>query len=298
MTLAFVTPSYEGDLERCRLLCESMDALAGGSWTHYILVADHDEQLFSSLKSSRRVIIPDKAMLPGWFRPMRSSMLTRGRWKWISKSPSRLVWPMSGWHVQQLRKMLVAHHISEEALVMLDSDSLFLRPFDTKTFVRDGKVRLMARPNAILDTTHFAWHHGCLAHAAKLLGMPTMPLPATDYIGNMVSWHRENALALVDHIEARSGRDVVSTMCRSRNFSEYLIYGTFAEKVLSGARHFVETNQLAATHWGSSTLSAKTLLDLIETLDPSQIGIGIQSFSDTSIDSIREAYLAFLRKAV
>jgi Family of unknown function (DUF6492) len=298
MTLAFITPSYDGDLERCRLLCESMDALAGGSWTHYILVADHDEALFAQLRSSRRIVLPDKALLPDWFKPVRSKLLTRGKWKWLSKSPSRLNWPMSGWHVQQLRKMMVARHITQDALVMLDSDSLFLRPFDQTVFYRDGKVRLMARPGEILDTPHFAWHQGCLIHAAKLLGTPTMPLPATDYIGNMVSWHRENALALLDHIEARSGRDLISTMCRSRNFSEYLIYGTFAENVLGGARHFMQANQLAATHWGSSTLSAKTLLDLIETLDPSQIGIGIQSFSDTPVVAIREAYLAFLRKAV
>jgi hypothetical protein len=297
MSIAFITPSYEGDLERCKLLCESMDALATGPWTHYLLVANHDEALFRPLKSPKRVLVSDSALLPKWFKPVRSRFLTRNRWKWISTSPAHLTWPMTGWHVQQLRKMLVARHLREDVMVMMDSDSLFVRPFDQSTFFRNGKVRLMARPKEIEDIAHYAWQKGCLKHADKLLGTPPTSLPATDYIGNMVSWHRENALAMIDHIEARSGRDLVTTMCRSRNFSEYLIYGIFVEKVLGGAGHFNEPNQLCATHWTTAELDPQTVLDLIKKLDPKQIGIGVQSFSGTSIEAVREAYLAFLRKA-
>ena len=37
ISIALVTSSYRGDLERCRLLCDSVDRFVTGHAMHYIL---------------------------------------------------------------------------------------------------------------------------------------------------------------------------------------------------------------------------------------------------------------------
>jgi hypothetical protein len=51
LRIAFVTPTYAGDFERCRLLCESFDRMAKEDFVHYLLVADHDLALFKPFES-------------------------------------------------------------------------------------------------------------------------------------------------------------------------------------------------------------------------------------------------------
>ncbi|MGL4243295.1 MAG: DUF6492 family protein, partial [Beijerinckiaceae bacterium] len=104
-TLAIVTPSYAADFARCQLLCDSIDAFAAGDAHHYVLVADHDVALFRQLAGGRRTGLPDSELVPSWLKPMRRPFDRQGRHVWISTDLRRQVRPLSGWHVQQLRKL-------------------------------------------------------------------------------------------------------------------------------------------------------------------------------------------------
>ncbi|MFZ1680090.1 MAG: DUF6492 family protein, partial [Rhizobiaceae bacterium] len=70
MSTAIVTASYAPDLQRCRLLCDSIDRHVTGFERHYILVAAHDMKAFAALASPRRVIVDERDLLPGWLRPL------------------------------------------------------------------------------------------------------------------------------------------------------------------------------------------------------------------------------------
>jgi hypothetical protein len=292
-TVAFITPSYAGDLERCQLLCESLDMMAEMPFDHYILVADHDLALFKPLAGGKRQVIAESDVLPSWLKVMKRPF-GGGRHAWVSLSPP--VWPMSGWHVQQLRKILIAKHISDEVMVMADSDSLFIRPFGLETFMRDGKVRLHVQEAGIKASGNVANHEEWVVNAARILDLPAPVFPADDYINNLVSWRRELVLAMIRRIEEHSGRDLVAALGRQRSFSEYQMYGAFVVSVLGGEGHFRMSTALSHTYWAGDALSEATLTEFVTGLHPEQIAIGVQSFTGTPTALLRR-YLSGLAKA-
>jgi hypothetical protein len=287
--VVFVTPSYEADFERCRLLCDSMDRMAREPTEHLLLVADHDVALFKPLEGPRRRIITDSELLPNWLIAMRPPLGRKPAWRWITRSLTRPIWPMSGWHVQQLRKLLVARVVSADVLVMADSDSVFIRPFGPELFVnRAGEVRLYGVPGGI-GTNEAKWgeHQTWSRTAAALVGLPEPSFPATDYIVNLVSWRRDHALALVHHVEETTGLEFVEAMGRRRTFSEYQLYGAFAEGRLGGAGHFSSEKPLSHTYWSGDALTEESFAQFASAMNPDQIALCIQSFTDTSTDMIR-----------
>jgi Family of unknown function (DUF6492) len=286
--LAIITPSYAGDHERCLLLCHSLDRMATSDFKHYILVADHDRALFAPLEGPRRHVIPDSSILPKWLKSVVRPF-SGDRRIWLSAMPP--VWPMSGWHIQQLRKMLIARHIEEEVMVMADSDSVFVRSFGMDAFVRDGLVRFYARHHAITHDPSYQDHRIWVSQAASVLGLQEPALPATDYINNLVSWRRDHALAMLAHIEQSSGRDLSATLGRSRTFSEYQIYGAYVDGLAGGSGHFADPEPLSLTYWSGDALTAGSLRTFVDKLSPQQIAICVQSFTGTSTDLLR-SYLA------
>ncbi len=285
--IAIITPSYHGDLERCRLLCDTLDQAGGERWHHLILVADGDLPLFREFAGPRRQIIPDSAYMPHWLKPVRGPI--SGRMRWFSFNPLRPVWPMSGWHVQQIRKLFVARLTEAPLLLMADSDTVFIKPVTTQALVRDGKARLYRRQAGITatDLSH-GKHLGWLQSTGQLLGLEAQPLPTDDYINNLVTWRRDVALALIDHVETRAGRDLAAAMGRHRGFSEYLLYGQFADRILGGkAGHWHSEQSLGHTYWSGAALDDQGLDQFLAKMEPQQIAFGIQSFTRTSLDLIR-----------
>ncbi len=285
--LAIITPSYAADHARCQLLCDSLDRMATGAFQHYILVADHDVALFTPLAGPNRRIIPDSALLPQWLKSMVRPF-SGGKVVWGSILPP--VWPMSGWHVQQLRKLLVARHIDDDVLVMADSDSLFVRPFGIDSFLHDGNVRLYVKEHGITAEPGLEKHRLWVRHAADVLGLPQPVLPANDYINNLVSWRRSHVLAMLDRIEARGGRDLTATLGRSRTFSEYQIYGAYVDGIAGRSGHFADGEPLSLTYWRGDALTEASLRSFVSSLSPQQIAICVQSFTGTSPELLR-AYI-------
>lgn len=282
-SFAIITPSYSGDLERCVLLCASIDRFVTGHAMHYILVEDRDVVLFQHLNGPNRQVIPDSAILPGWLMPYPDP-LRRGRRVWASLR----TWPMRGWHVQQLRKLAIARHIPQAVMLHCDSDVVFVRPFDVASLVdADGRTRLYRVPGGITADMTAIGHVGWVNSTARLLGVPQPAFPAPDYINNLITWRRDNVLALHEHIAARSGRDWVSAVGRNRSFSEAMIYGMFVDEVMGKtARHYADDFALCMTIWFGETNSADDVDTFIAQMKPGQVAIGLQSFIDTPIQHL------------
>ncbi len=297
--IAFVTPSYAADLQRCRLLCESMDAMADGPYRHYILVADHDLALFRPLDGPRRVVIPDSDLLPAWMRPVRRPFDRRGRHLWISTDLRRQIRPLSGWHVQQIRKLLAARIVDEMLIVMADSDSLFVRPFGAAQFIRDGRVRLYRRGGVILSggaaptsERHWVKHAAWTRLAAKTLGLPPPEFPADDFINNLVSWRKDVAMAAVGRVEETTGVCLPVALGRVRTMSEYQIYGAYAAGPGGMAGHFDSPDALSHTYWAGEALTPSRLDEFMTSLKPHQIALCIQSFTETPVELLRSLFSA------
>ena len=285
-TAAVVTASYAPDLERCRLLCETMDRHVGGMGQHYILVEGRDVGLFRQLESAKRTVIDERDILPSWLHVFDDPLSRFRRRVWLSLRTQ----PMRGWHVQQLRRIAIAAHVPEDVLVYCDSDVAFLKPFDLPRFSRDGRTRLFRRDDALLregHDEHLIWS----ANAGRVLGLEASP-SGHDYITTLIAWHRATVEAMCRRIEASTGRDWVAALGRRRQFSECILYGRYVDDVLDGAGHFHGSEELCRVHWNGKPLSDGQFRAFVAGMGDDQVAIGMQSFIGTDIGRIRKLVLA------
>lgn len=155
--------------------------------------------------------------------------------------------PVRNWILQQVVKLSMAQIVDEDILGFVDSDVTFIRPFNPQDFTREGKVRLYREPASIpQDWQNFKkWY----AAAQVLLQSPAVAYPAPNYIGDLITWKRTNVLKLHQHLEATHSRSWVETMVKTPHFSEYILYGMFAEHVLGEASNHYYDEQYPGLHY-------------------------------------------------
>lgn len=279
---ALVTASYAPDFERCRLLCETVDRHVTGLDRHYLLVAGHDVARFRALESAGRVVVDERDLLPGWIRPVRDPTSLFRRYVWLSlRTP-----PLRGWHVQQLRRMALAAFAGEETLVFVDSDVVFVRPFDLGQFWQGDRLRLLRRDGGLSRMApgdHQVWS----AQAARILGIvPPEPSPH-DYIGTLIAWRRDTLVALCAHVEAVTGRPWPAAVASGRRFSECTIYGRYVDDVRAGAGHVPDSREFCRVYWNGPVPGDGDIAAYIDGLEPWQVAIGLQSFIGVDAGRLR-----------
>jgi hypothetical protein len=279
---AMVTASYAPDFERCRLLCESVDRFVSGMSRHYLLVEERDVALFRRLESANRVVISERDLLPSWLKPYDDPLSLFRRRVWLAWRTQ----PLRGWHVQQLRRIAIASQVAEPVLVYCDSDVAFLKPFDCGAFSRDGTVRLFRRDDVIApepETEQKVWS----ANAGRALGIADAAWSPHDYIATLIAWRRDSVLAMTRRIEQVHGRHWIEAVASSRQFSECMLYGRFADEVEEGARHFHGAEEFCRIHWNGEPLSDDAFRAFVAAMMPDQVAIGMQSFIGTDLARIR-----------
>ncbi len=285
-SVALLTPTYARDLELCTLLCESVDRHVTPFGTHYLLVPDSDYDLFSRFISGRRAVIPASAFLPPWLRPMPRMFQRKRRQFWWSLRAK----PVSGWHVQQILKIAAAMALPHQRYCILDSDIVFFRDFDLTRFEAPNTLPLFRVTNEVTadQGSHLRW----VATSHQLLGLPTPPLPAPDYIGHIIFWDRDTTRAMVSRIESVTGRGWVEALCRTRDFSEYMLYGYFAESdAASAAVHAPIANTPCVSYWEAPRLDKAGLNRLFSRAGRDDVAFSVASFSLTPVDVIRAAIM-------
>ncbi|MBA1141680.1 DUF6492 family protein [Mesorhizobium neociceri] len=280
-TAAVVTASYAPDLERCRLLCETLDRHVSGVAHHYILVEHRDVALFRRLENNHRTVVDERDLLPRWLRVFDDPMSLFRRRIWLSFKTQ----PLRGWHVQQLRRIAIAAHAREDVLVFCDSDVAFLKPFDLSAFWSDGKVRLFRRDGVLLNEGHE--HRIWSRNAASALGIDPLEISTHDYISTLIAWRRQTVIAMCAEIEKVHGRGWVEVVGSARRFSECMIYGRYVDDVLQGAGHFHGSEEFCRVHWTGEALSDDEFRRFVADMAPGQVAIGMQSFIGTDIGRIR-----------
>lgn len=282
---AIVTASYAPDFERCRLLCETIDRFVTGASHHYILVEDRDVPLFRRLETKSRIVIGEGDLLPRWLRPYNDPLSLFRRRIWLSLRTQ----PLRGWHVQQLRRIAIAAHVGEAALVYCDSDVAFLKPFDCGSFWNNGRVRLFRRDDGIADalSNHEEWSR----NAARALGIESPAVSPHDYVATLIAWRRDTVETMCRRIEEMHARHWVEAIAAARQFSECILYGRYVDEVVGGAGHFHGAEELCRVQWfpteHSGSDSDAEVKALIAEVGPEQVAIGMQSFIGTDIARIR-----------
>ena len=228
LKFCLITPSYKPDFGRCRLLAESVDKYAVSQIHHYVIVDRKDFKLFQQLENSNRTVITVESILPWWIQKI--PILKNGWFSWKTL-------PLRNWLIQQIVKLEIANHITEDIFVFVDSDVAFIKPFDYQHFVRDSKVRLFREsifPSAFFNlNSQLIW----CSKANFLLGLPPMRKidsqnPFIGYIGNLITWKRNNVLLLRQHIEKITQKSWLKAIAECGTISEYILYGIFVDCIL------------------------------------------------------------------
>ncbi len=285
LSIALVTSSYRGDFERCRLLCDSVDRFVTGQAVHYILVEAADLPLFRSLEGPGRRVLCERELLPRWLWPIPDPLDGKRR-LWLS--PFGL--PLRGWHVQQLRRIAMGAGMAEDVLVSLDSDVVFVRPFDAGHFVSGEAVRFYRRADGMghVEPARRAEHERWSRRAAALLGLALDPIPEPTYITTLIAWRRDTVRAMLERIGEVTGRSAMRALVASRALSECTIYGRFVDEVENRPdRHLPTGERLCAVYWDGPPLDEAGLRAFLDALSPEQVALGLQSFTGTDPGLIR-----------
>ncbi len=279
-TSALVTASYSADLERCRLLCETVDRFVTGHDHHYLLVAANDVALFRQLEGPRRTVVSERDILPRWLHDLPDPTSRFRRRIWLSTRTA----PLRGWHVQQLRRIAIAAHVGEAALIYCDSDVAFVRPFDCSAMWRGGDVRLFRRDDELsgpLLSNQMAWAQ----NAGRTLGLAGPGRHG--YIATVIAWRRDAVVDMCRYIEQVGGRHWVAAIGATRQFSECMIYGRYVDEVRGSGGHFHGSDELCHVRWFGGAPTEAEFRAFVDTMAPGQVAVGIQSFSGADTGMIR-----------
>lgn len=267
-TFCLVTPSYAPDFERCKLLSSTVEEFLPASIKHYIIVDRKDRALFNKLQNDRTEILVVEEVIPWWIK--RIPLVKNG---WFSLKTL----PIRNWLLQQIVKLSAAKFVSEDVLMFVDSDVAFVRPFDPATrFVRDGKVRFYREPNSIPETwkSHYSWYQT----ASQLLKTPRVDFPAPNYIGDLISWKKDNVLKLHDHLEKMSGRSWIETIAGTWNLSEYILYGMFVDYILRDeSQHYIDPLYPGLRYFATDDMSKQEIINFLSEIEPDHVTVMISA---------------------
>jgi hypothetical protein len=280
LSFALVTPSFEPDFLRCKMLAESVLRHAAEHVHHYIVVDERDRKLFSTLRTRRTHIVVKQDILPGWLYQVPMSK----KW-WFSVSRRR---PVRGWIVQQIVKLSVDAVCSEDIVLFADSDTFLTRPFEPRTWIRGDQVPLF-RETLPTDTDphNNQWHQV----AAARLGITVEAKNATNYVTQLVTWRRDNVIELHRHLERISGRQWAESLYDSSTLSEYVLYGVFVERVLKErSKQYADSTITTLNYWDTKKLDDEALRGLREKMKPDQFGVMVSAKSNTSVEAIRRVF--------
>jgi hypothetical protein len=284
---ALITVSYRGDLLLARELCTSIDTFVDSSIEHVLVVPSSDVDMFAPLVSERRRIVTVESVLPVTYRRvLRSFRLQLGpvsrrfREMWIT--PVGLV---RGWIMQQIVKLSSDSTTTADVIVFADSDLVFVAPFAMDHLTRGNKARLYLRPGETKDSAkHRTWH---LA-ASKILGLPPNEYFGADYIGNPISWRRDVLAGLKNRIAEVSRRRWQDALAATPAFSEFILYGVFADHILGedSSGHFHDERDLTRASWHYDEYN-DGFEAFAKSLTPEHVAVLIQSTEDMCIEDRR-----------
>ncbi|MEO6607483.1 MAG: DUF6492 family protein [Aestuariivirga sp.] len=269
---AIVTPSYSGDFDLCRLLCDSMDKFVVGPWHHYIIVERVDLKLFKPLAGLNRTILIIEDILPKWIHHIWQMPFSRRRSLWWSWKTGFMV----GWHIQQLVKMQMAFVLKQDGLILCDSDMFFVKPFDV-TKLHGEKGFRFYRTDDEMSEADISNPKFTLS-ALRQLGLPTNGFPARTYVDSLVVWRAETVRGMCEHIAKISGRDWRAKLGRDVFLSEYTLYGLYVDRV-AGLSGFDPTSMhLCRTQWQKDGDKPVEVDAFVTHLPEPVVAVAFQSF--------------------
>ena len=281
MNWAVVTPSYDLDLERCKLLCRSMDSFLSGSWHHYIVVDPVDLPIFSPLAGPRRNVIDKATILPKGMRFLGKVPFMRLGRLWGSRRHGLVF----GWQMQQFVKILIASHLDENAVAFCDSDLFFVRPFDIGKLSRGNQVRLNS-------AEYLGGQKDAMVNAnIALLGLSNAKPTRCVWNDSIVTWHRPTVIAMQNYLSKLHGKPWHEAIGSRVMFSEYQLYCLFVNHILEDSPFIYRDDTVYAKGlWSKQEAKQTNIAEFISELAPEQVAVCIQSLVGLDIKVLEKQF--------
>jgi hypothetical protein len=285
--MAVITKSFAPDFELCASLNRSVLENSPHTIQHHIVVPQSGLKLFGQLAGPRTRILCETDLLPRTF--------VRVPFSNIMVNLSRPFPPVRGWIQQQVIKLAAIAASEDDAVLVVDSDVEFVRPFTAEMFVRDGTVRFFCNPNQIDRrlSRHMTWHRV----ARALLGLPHAEPPYPDYISSPLAWDPRIVRRMLARVAATTGRPWLTAIAGQLDFSECVLYGVFVDGVVGApANSFASNDPLCLPYWKFTPLNLDSAPHFVRGIRPTDVAAVIQSKSRTPM-AIRKAIFDALRAA-
>jgi len=262
-SFSLITPTYGPDFTRCRLLVDSLRRF-GPEIDHYLVVDRPELALFRRLAGGRTCIVASESLLPEGFR-----RLPGPGGSWLTPDGRHV----SGWIVQQLRKLAAARAIGADVSVMCDSDVCFVRPFDAARVMVGGRVGLL----------DFAFHDAEVRRwtqvACELLGVAGEAVAERGHVSPLTSWTRRHVDGLLDQVEAVTALPWTTAITRQPTFSECMLYGIYVRCIVGyeASDHAPSTVPLVKGSWGGEFADPVYRRRFLADLAPETVAVMIHS---------------------
>lgn len=280
-TLSVITPSYRPDAALCRDLNRSLRLFAPPGTSHCVIVPRADRGAFDGISDVRAV----DEYLPRNFLRIPGNMWINVRYPFP---------PVRGWIVQQILKLEAAAQSAAEVALLVDSDTVFIRPFSAETFLRNGETRFFRVAGAIHQemTRHILWHRT----ARRLLGLqPSERLPLNDYICWPMAWNPEVVRSMLHRVEKVAGTNWQCAIARQLHFSEGILYGVYVDEIMGGAAYSADT-MLSIGYSDEVPLDEVMATNFVSSASASDIAVMISAKSNTT-SNVRNRVLEILASA-
>ncbi|MCK6068067.1 MULTISPECIES: DUF6492 family protein [Microbacterium] len=281
-TMEIVTPSYRPDLELCRDLVHSIRTFARQPVTHRLIVPSGDVGAFSSLVSDTVRVERVRDVLPrGLIKIPGANMWGNVRGPWP---------PVRGWIAQQIVKLAATAASDADAVLLVDSDVVFTRPFDLSTYAPEGRVPLYRLPGAVDGRLprHMMWD----SVARRMLGIPaSSEATRPDYICWPCLWRPASVREMFARVEHVTGRPWWAAIARQLHFSEMVLYGVFIDEIAGAAGHTDDMH--CVNHSDESPLGGAELEEFLRGAAPTDVAVMVSAKSGTALDERRRALRAF-----
>jgi hypothetical protein len=149
--LAVITPSYAPDAGLFAELHRSVLRYTSDDTVHHVFVSARDRRIFSRFEGPRcRLWIRSELLPRRYVRMPFTDLHVNCRRPWP---------PLRGWVMQQTVKIASAGLIDADALLIVDSDAVLVRPTGVESFSVDGRLCLHRVENAVTADMerHLQW---------------------------------------------------------------------------------------------------------------------------------------------
>lgn len=272
--VAFVTPSFYGDFERCKLLTESTTRFLPSGVEHILIIDRRDVELFKPLENDVVRIVESESLTPWWMFRVPG---VKNWWCSLGSLPVR------NWIYQQFLKLAAIEATDADVIQFVDSDVTLTRPFSLDYIFRDGRVRL--QKVEFTSVNHRKW----IGKAKQLLDVREDPSTEFNYIGSFITWTRPNVMEMIERIREVSSGNHFNAIANKLHFSEYMTYGVFVDYVkgIERSGHFHDPSPNLRLCWGYDLRSTEGVEQFFGSIQPEHFGVMIHSKDGIPVSSYR-----------